>query len=90
MSNGILWQETQPHTGIGMNCFTSNTMLHHYFVPRCSSEHLVTVSVHEPASKDDMISNPTPVGEGFVEHEKHHPIESDSAPNRYWNEWFYI
>jgi hypothetical protein len=28
------------------------------------------VSVNEPSSEDDMISNPAPVGKGFVEHEK--------------------
>jgi hypothetical protein len=51
----------------------------------------VIVSINEGENEDDMISNPTPVGEGFgVEHEQPHPMARDSAPHRYWNELFYI
>jgi hypothetical protein len=99
MRNIIPSKVTQPQIGIGMNGFISNTMFHHYFFLRCSSEHLVTVSVHEPASEDDTISDLSQVGEGFVEHEhstmneipeNENTMGSISAPQRYLYEFDFI
>ncbi len=59
----------------------------------------MTVSVHEPASEDDTISDLSQVGEGFVEHEhstmneipeNENTMGSISAPQRYLYEFDFI
>jgi hypothetical protein len=62
----------------------------HIIFPPCSSEGLLTVSVYEPASEDDLISDPSQVGEGFVKHstmneipENENTMGSISSPPMY-------
>jgi hypothetical protein len=43
----------------------------------------VIVSINEGARKDGLCSSPSPVEDGYCEHEQLNPMDSISAPNRY-------